>query len=120
MGAAEPSPDVHDERDESQYDDEMDQRHKRYIRRMVVCPFEPSQQRRDHNREDEFPCRPQSFPKSLARSPSCVPDQIVKNPARDSPMKRSGHARSVAPLCGIDENQRELYAPGTESVPVAG
>jgi len=103
IAAAEPSPDVNNERNCSQYEHEMYERHYRYFGRMVLYPFPPSQPSRSRNSDQEFPCRPQPSPETFTCPTSGVPNEMVDNPARDFPMNRSGHPASVSlPFCGID------------------
>ena len=73
IAAAEPSPDMNGERNCSQYEHKMYQRHHRYFGRMVLYPFPPSQQSRSRKSDEEFPCRPQPSPEALVRSTSGVP-----------------------------------------------
>jgi len=98
IAAAEPSPDVNNERNCSQYEHEMYERHYRYFGRMVLYPFPPSQPSRSRNSDQEFPCCPQPSPETFTCPTSGVPNEMVDNPARDFPMNRSGHPASVSLL----------------------
>jgi hypothetical protein len=97
-GAVEPLPDEDDQRNESQYKHEVDQRDDRDFWRMMLYPFLPGQQSRAHNSKQKLSRRPKLAPETLARSTGRVPKQMVHDPARDSPMNRTGHPRSVTPI----------------------
>src|ERR1039458_6114085 len=101
IAAAEPSPDLNHKGDYGQREHEMYHRHSHYFARMVLDPFPPGQQSRSRNSDQQFPCRPQPAPESLAHSTTGVPKQMVDDPARDSPMNWSGHPRSVTQRYGM-------------------
>ena len=101
--APEPSPDINAQGNGSQHEHKMYQRHDRNFWRMVLYPFPPGQQGSPRHCGQEFPCSPQHSPEASPRRSRSVPKQMVDNPARDFPMNRDSHPRSVAPPCGIEK-----------------